>query len=132
MSGAAAGAGVTVLYRPIGAAEYALLVRHGFGRWPAGLPHQPVFYAVTTEAEARRIARDWNARDAASAFVGYVARFSMSSAFLERYPLRTVGAREGGGSGPAGGEYAIPAEHLDELNASIVGLIEVIAEMRPD
>ena len=125
MSGAAAGAGVTVLYRPIGAAEYALLVRHGFGRWPAGLPHQPVFYAVTTEAEARRIARDWNARDAASAFVGYVARFSMSSAFLERYPMRTVAARDGG-------EYAIPAEHLDELNANIVGLIDVIAEERPE
>lgn len=124
MSGAA-GAGVTVLYRPIGAAEYALLVRHGFGRWPAGLPHQPVFYAVTTEAEARRIARDWNARDVASAFVGYVARFSIRSAFLERYPMRAAGARDGG-------EYAIPAEHLDEINANVVGLIDVIAELRPE
>ena len=132
MSGAASGAGgggVTVLYRPIGAAEYALLVRHGFGRWPAGMPHQPVFYAVTTEAEARRIARDWNARDAASAFVGYVARFSARSAFLDRYPMRTSGARAGGGDS---GEYAIPAEHLDELNANIVGLIDVIAEVRPE
>ena len=107
--------GVTVLYRPIGAAEYALLVRNGFGRWPARLPHQPIFYPVTTEAYARQIARDWNVRDVASGFVGYVTR----------YPVHTVGSR-------AHQEYWIPAEHLDELNANVVGLIDVVAEFRPE
>ena len=116
---------VTVLYRPIGAAEYALLVRNGFGRWPARLPHQPIFYPVTTEAYARQIARDWNVRDVASGFVGYVTRFAVRSDFLARYPVHTVGSR-------AHQEYWIPAEHLDELNANVVGLIDVVAEFRPE
>ena len=122
---AAGGGGVTVLYRPIGAAEYALLVRNGFGKWPARLPHQPVFYPVTTEDAARRIARDWNVRDAASGFVGYVTRFAVRSDFLARYPVHTVGPHEDH-------EYSIPVEHLDELNANLVGLIDVVAEFRPD
>ena len=124
-TGAAGTAGVTVLYRPIGAAEYALLVRHGFSRWPARLPQQPIFYPVTTEAYARQIARDWNVRDAASGFVGYVTRFAVRDDFLARYPVHTVGSREHQ-------EYWIPAEHLDELNANMVGLIDVVVEFRRD
>lgn len=116
---------VTVLYRPIGAAEYALLVRHGFGRWPAPLPHQPVFYPVTSEGHATRIAREWNARDAASGFVGYVARFTVRSDFLARYAAHRAGPGDDA-------EYSIPAEHLAELNANLVGLIDVVAELRPD
>ena len=114
---------LTVLYRPIGAAEYALLVRNGFAQWPARLPHQPVFYPVTTEAYAAQIAREWNVKDAASGYVGYVTRFSVRTAFLARYPLRKVG-------GSIHTEYWIPAEHMAELNRNIVGAIEVIAEFR--
>ena len=125
MSGEPAAPGVTVLYRPIGAAEYALLVRNGFGKWPARLPHQPIFYPVTTEAYARQIAREWNVKDAASGFVGYVTRFEVRSAFLARYPVHTVGS-------PEHQEYWIPAEHVEELNANIVGLIDVVAEFRPE
>lgn len=119
------GEAVTVLYRPIGAAEYALLVRNGFGQWPARLPHQPVFYPVTTEAYATRIARDWNVKDTASGFVGYVTRFAVRTDFLARYPLHTVGSKEHQ-------EYWIPAEHLEEFNRHVVGLIDVVAEFRPD
>jgi hypothetical protein len=114
----------TVLYRPIGAAEFALLVRNGFSEWPAHLLHQPIFYPVTDEAYATRIARDWNARDAASGHVGYVTRFVVRASFLARYPPRTVGARPRQ-------EYWIPAEHLPELNRNLLGPIEVIAEFRP-
>ena len=116
---------VTVLYRPIGAAEFALLVRNGFAQWPARLPHQPVFYPVTTEAHATQIARDWNVKDAASGFVGYVTRFAVRTSFLARYPLHTVGPQ-------AHQEYWIPAEHLGELNEHLVGLIEVVGEFRGD
>ena len=116
--------GVTTLYRPIGAAELALLVRSGFRAFPARLPDQPVFSPVTDEDYAARIARDWNARDAASGFVGYVTRFQVRASFLARYPLRKVGAG-------VHAEYWIPAEHLPALNENLVGPIEVIAEFRP-
>ena len=115
---------VTVLYRPIGAAEFALLVRNGFRAWPPRLPHQPIFYPVTNEGYAAEIARDWNAKDAASGYVGYVTRFAVRTAFLARYPLRTVGAKRHQ-------EYWIPAEHLEELNRNLVGGIDVVGEYRP-
>ena len=51
------------------------------------------------------------------------SRFAVRSGFLAEYPLRTVGARRHQ-------EYWIPAEHLEALNASLVGLIEVVGEYR--
>jgi hypothetical protein len=116
---------LTVLYRPIGSAEYALLVRSGFREFPPQLPDQPVFYPVTDEASAAQVAREWNARDAASGYVGSVTRFALRTEFLARYPLRKVG-------GSLHREYSIPAEHLPELNRNIVGPIEVVAEFRPE
>ena len=115
---------ITVLYRPIGATEYDLLVRNEFTKFPPRLPHQPVFYPVANEAYAAQIASEWNARDAASGYVGYVTRFAVRSEFLARYPLRTVGTAKHQ-------EYCVPAEHLPELNRNILGPIEVIAEFRP-
>jgi hypothetical protein len=115
----------TVLYRPVGAAEFALLVRNGFSAFPPRLPAQPIFYPVTTEAYAAQIARQWNTKDAASGYVGYVTRFAVRSAFLQRYPIRTVGSSRHQ-------EYWIPAEHLEEFNRNLVGSIEVIAEYRPE
>lgn len=114
----------TVLYRPIGATEYALLVRNGFSAFPPHLPHQPIVYPVADEAYAAQLAREWNATDAASGYVGYVTRFAVRSDFLARYPKRRTGAE-------AHDEYWIPAEHLPELNRNLVGPIEVIAEFRP-
>jgi hypothetical protein len=116
---------ITVLYRPIGAAEYALILRSGFREFPPRLPHQPIFYPVTNETYAAQIAREWNARDAASGYVGYVTRFAVRSAFLARYPLRKVG-------GTIHTEYWIPAEHVPELNRNLVGPIEVLEEFRPN
>ena len=52
---------VTILYRPIGAPEYALLVRHGFAQWPVRHHDQPLMHPVTREiilAGARGIAAD--------------------------------------------------------------------------
>jgi len=109
------------LFRPVGEKELELIKAAGYRSFPARLAHQPIFYPVTTFAYAESIARDWNTKDAASGFVGYVTCFEVRANFLSRYPIQTVGGR-------ANQEYWIPAEELDEFNANIVGLIEVIAK----
>jgi hypothetical protein len=115
--------GVTVLYRPVGEAELRLIEESGWRAFPPRLAHQPIFYPVLNEEYAIQIARDWNTKDAASGYAGYVTRFRVRSDFLARYPVQTVGAR-------MHQELWIPAGELEELNARIVGPIEVTAEFR--
>jgi hypothetical protein len=86
--------------------------------FPPRLPEQPIFYPVLSEAYARKIARDWNVPASGR---GYIARFRVSKAFLDRYEIREAGGREHL-------EYWIPAEDLPDFNAALVGDIEVIAE----
>jgi hypothetical protein len=50
---------------------------------------------------------------------GYVTRFQVTHAFLDRYPVQEAGGR-------AHQEYWIPADELHAFNAAIVGAIEVI------
>jgi len=69
---------------------------------------------------ATMIARDWNVP---ASGVGYVTRFEVRCSFLDRYEVHQVGGR-------TILEYWIPAEDLDELNANIVGTIDVVAEYR--
>jgi hypothetical protein len=113
----------TTLYRPVGAAELALIARSGFGAFPPRLPVQPIFYPVLNEEYAAQIARDWNTKDEASGYVGYVTRFRVDAAYAARFPVRTVGARQHR-------ELWVPAEELEEFNRHLVGPIEVIAEFR--
>ncbi|HEV7589785.1 MAG TPA: hypothetical protein VGO40_16840 [Longimicrobium sp.] len=113
----------TVLFRPVGAAELRLIEESGWRAFPPRLPHQPIFYPVLNEEYAIQIARDWNTKDAASGYVGCVTRFRVRTAFLNRYPVQTVGAR-------VHQELWIPAEELEEMNANLVGPIEVAAEFR--
>lgn len=115
----------TTLWRPVGEAELALIRESGWTAFPPRLPHQPIFYPVTNEAYAAQIARDWNTRDAASGYVGYVTRFEVRSDFLSRYTPRVVGASQHE-------EYWIPAEDLEELNGNLLGTIMVTAEFRPE
>ncbi len=114
-----------ILYRPVGQKELDLIRDSGWSAFPPRLSFQPIFYPVLTEDYAIRIARDWNTRDAASDYVGYVTRFQVSADYLSRYPVQTVGSN-------AHQEYWIPAEDLAEFNANIVGKIEVAAEFRPE
>lgn len=113
----------TTLYRPIGQHELELMQKIDFRAFPPRLSHQPIFYPVLTEAYAVEIARDWNTKDAASGYVGYVTRFVMDAAFLARYPVRIAGAKRHQ-------ELWVPAAELAEFNRHIVGRIEVIAEFR--
>ncbi|GII22602.1 hypothetical protein Pme01_21990 [Planosporangium mesophilum] len=108
------------LWRPTGPEELALVRASGWRAWPPRLPEQPIFYPVLNEAYATMIARDWNVKHSG---VGYVTRFQVRRAFLDRYDVHQVG-------GDTILEYWIPAEDLDELNANLVGTIEVVAEYR--
>lgn len=109
---------MTTLWRPTGPAELALVRAAQWRAWPPRLAEQPIFYPVLNRDYAIRIARDWNApRDG----VGYVTRFQVRSEFLARYDVQQVGGR-------TVLEYWIPAEDLGELNANLVGLIEVTDE----
>jgi hypothetical protein len=111
------------LYRPVGQGELDLIAATGFRAFPPRLGHQPIFYPVLTKEYAVEIARDWNAKDAVSGFVGYVTQFNVVTDFLARYPVQVVGARRHQ-------ELWVPAEELEELNRHIVGVIEVISEYR--
>jgi hypothetical protein len=113
----------TVLFRPVGPNELALIEQSGFTRFPPRLEGQPFFYPVQNEEYAAQIARDWNAKNPAIG-AGYVTRFRVRTEFLSRYELKTVGSA-------IHKEYWIPADELPEFNRNIVGKIEVAAEFRP-
>jgi len=114
---------VTMLYRPVGQAEFELVRSGGFQEFPPRLPEQPIFYPVLSEAYATQIARDWNTKDERSGLAGFVLRFQVRAEFLRRYNVHVVGNTDHR-------EYWIPAADLPLLNANIVGRIEVIAEFR--
>lgn len=108
------------LYRPAGPRELGLVKDSGYKKWPLRLPEQPIFYPVTNEAYAQEITTQWNAKDSA---VGFVTRFRVKKAFIDKYTIQQVGASRHS-------EWWIPAEDLEDLNANIVGSIEVIGEYR--
>ena len=110
----------TILYRPVGPKELALIGASGYRKFPPRLPEQPIFYPVLKAEYAAQIARDWNV---AASGAGYVTRFAVRTEFLAGYPERQVG-------GSVHFELWIPAEDLEEMNRNIVGTIEVIAEFK--
>jgi hypothetical protein len=109
----------TTLYRPVGRKELDLIRATEFRKFPPRLPSQPFFYPVLNEEYAVQIARDWNTKDEASGYEGYVLKFDVRTQFLSRYDLRVVGHS-------VHREYWIPAGELEEFNSNIVGKIEVI------
>ncbi len=111
---------ITILYRPVGPKELALIDASGWTAFPPRLPEQPIFYPVLNEEYAAWISRNWNVRDYGS---GFVTRFAVRSEVARRYPVRRVGAGHAE-------ELWVPAEELAEFNRNIVGRIEVIAEFR--
>ena len=108
------------LWRPVGPHELALIRDSGMRAFPPRLPEQPIFYPVTTEDYAVKIARDWNV---AASGEGHVTWFAVRKSYLDRYEVQDAGGR-------AHREYWIPAEELDDFNAAIVGEIVVVASFR--
>ncbi|MGA8868011.1 MAG: hypothetical protein WB510_13635 [Candidatus Sulfotelmatobacter sp.] len=114
---------LTTLYRPMGRKELELIRQTGFHSFPPRLPSQPIFYPVLTYEYAVKIARDWNTKDAASDYEGYVLRFFVRTDFLSRYQVRLAG-------GSSYREYWIPSADLNEFNRNIVGAIEVLQDFK--
>jgi hypothetical protein len=110
----------TILYRPVGQKELDLIAQSDFRFFPPRLEGQPIFYPVLNEEYAAFIAREWNTKDAASGFIGYVLRFSIRSEFLGQFVVQKVGSA-------TALEFWIPAEKLEEFNENIVGPIEIIS-----
>jgi hypothetical protein len=110
-------AATVTLWRPVGPAELELIKQSGMRAFPPRLPEQPIFYPVTTEAYAIKIARDWNVPASGS---GFVTCFEVAKDFLDRYEVQLAG-------GKAYQEYWIPAEDLNAFHAAIVGEIKITA-----
>ena len=108
-----------ILYRPVGVAELRLIAAGGFLTFPPRLPGQPIFYPVLDLEYARRIAGEWNTKDAASGFAGFVTRFEVDDGFASKYAVHEVG------DGTCR-ELWIPAGDLGELNRRIRGRIDVL------
>jgi hypothetical protein len=115
----------TVLFRPVGQKELDLIAATNWTEFPPRLSWQPIFYPVLNEEYASFIAREWNTKDEASGYVGYVLRFRVRTGFLSSFQVQKVG-------GASALEYWIPAEQLPAFNSNIVGHIEQIATFRPN
>ena len=107
------------LFRPVGQAEYELIVAAEYKEYPPRLPEQPIFYPVLNERYARDIAEKWNKKSRDSGYAGYVTAFEIDDEYISRFEVRTVGASYNQ-------EFWIPAEELSEFNRHIIGKIEVL------
>ena len=112
-----------ILWRPTGLKELQLVRDSGWRHWPPRLPDQPIFYPVTTEAYAAKIARDWNSVLPPPDDLGFVTRFEIEAELAVHYPVQQAGGR-------AHEELWVPAEELEAFNRGIVGQIELVGGFR--
>lgn len=111
---------ITILYRPVGPQELALIKESGWKKFPPRLPEQPIFYPVMNEEYAIQIARDWNVPASGS---GYVTKFAVRTDYVKNFEIQNVG-------GEIHNELWVPAEELEEFNDNIVGFIEITKEFK--
>ncbi|MEL6151744.1 MAG: hypothetical protein AAFR56_19100, partial [Chloroflexota bacterium] len=100
----------TTLYRPVGLKEHDLIAESGYTAFPPRLDWQPIFYPVLNADYAAQIARDWNTKDLASDYIGFVTAFDVDSAYVVQFEEHVVG-------GPNHRELWVPAEELITFNA---------------
>lgn len=108
------------LYRPVGLKEYQLIQDSGFRAFPPRLDWQPIFYPVLNFDYAAQIARDWNTKDKASDYIGFVTAFDVDTVYLAQFEEHIVG-------GSIHRELWIPAERLEDFNAHILDRIRILA-----
>lgn len=84
----------SILFRPVGLHELALIWDKGMRGFPPRLPHQAIFYPVATAGYARQIARDWNTVDEKSGVAGFVTAFELDGSYLSDFEPHTVGSSE--------------------------------------
>jgi hypothetical protein len=82
----------TVLFRPVGPKELALIERSGFAGFAPRHEGQPYFYPVQNEEYATETARDRNAK-ALEIGAGFMMRFRVQTEYLVRFELRTVASQ---------------------------------------
>jgi hypothetical protein len=82
---------VVTLWRPVGPKELELIRQAKMRAFPPRLQDQPIFYPVLSEDYAIKIARDWNVPASGA---GYVTRFRVKRAFLDRYEVQMAGGRQ--------------------------------------
>lgn len=111
-----------VAYRPVGQGEMDRLIACEFTARPPRHPIQPFFDPVTSEEYALEIARPW---ELPRRSVAWATRFRGRGSFLPRYEIHQVGASRHT-------EWWIPAQDPPELNANLVGKIEIVHELRAD
>lgn len=109
---------MSVLFRPVGLHELALIWDTGMREFPPRLPHQPIFYPVANIDYARQIARNWNTADEKSGYAGFVTSFDLDESYLSNFKPHTVGSSEHV-------EYWIPAQDLLSFNRAISGPIRL-------
>lgn len=108
-----------ILYRPVGEKEMLLIIENGYKKFPPRLEWQPIFYPVLNEEYASEIAEKWNTRDGAGNYLGFVTRFEVLEAEINKYEVQNVGAGNHN-------ELWVPSEKLETFNQAIIGNIEVI------
>ena len=109
---------MTVLFRPVGLHELALIWDAGMRGFPPRLPHQPILYPVANIDYARQIARNWNTADEKSGYAGFVTSYDLDESYLSNFEPHTVGSSEHV-------EYWIPVEDLISFNRAIRGPIHL-------
>lgn len=108
------------LWRPVGVRELELIAEAGWRAFPPRLPFQPIFYPVLNHEYAVQIAREWNTKDPASGYAGFVVRFEVDADYAAQFPVQVVGTEV------VHRELWVPAEQLAGFNAHILGQIEVV------
>lgn len=114
------------LYRPTGLKELELIAASGWREFPPRLFGQPIFYPVLTMEYARNIVRQWNSREAAAGFCGFVTEFDLGDELAARYPVQQLGG------GPVYRELWVPAEELTRFNEHLIGPIRVVESVYGD
>lgn len=113
------------LYRPVGLKELLLIAESDYTAFPPRLDWQPIFYPVLNAEYAAQIAHDWNTKDPASGYGGFVTAFDVDVAYLVKFEEHVVG-------GTQHRELWVPAEELETFNSKIVGKIRIEAAFYGD
>jgi len=85
---------------------------------PAGLATH--FLSCAESSLCEQIARDWNTKDKASDYAGFVTAFDVDADYLAQFEEHIVG-------GSQHRELWIPSEELDTFNQHIKGNIRLVA-----
>jgi hypothetical protein len=105
------------LYRPVGLRELEKILASGAKAFPPRLGWQPIFYPVLNEAYATQISVEWNMPSEPN-YCGFVTEFELPKTFINKYEVQVVG-------GAIHEELWIPAEELADMNAQMVGFIQI-------